>query len=141
MSSHSAINLIKLHEGLELKPYKCSAGKLTIGWGRNIEDNGISEGEADFLLRNDLMRVQGELSRAVPCFLKLSETRQAVLLDMCFNLGITRFLQFKMMLTALEMEEYEEAAKEMLDSKWAKQVGKRSVRLAEMMHGNRWPQA
>ena len=87
------------------------------------------------------MRVQGELSRAVPCFLKLSETRQAVLLDMCFNLGITRFLQFKMMLTALEMEEYEEAAKEMLDSKWAKQVGKRSVRLAEMMHGNRWPQA
>ena len=137
----NVVDLVTLHEGKERKVYRCTSGKLTIGVGRNLEDLGLSDKEINFLLRNDLNRVQLELMENVPCYKDLSDPRQAVLLDMCFNLGISRFLQFKMMLTALEMEEYEEAAKEMLDSKWARQVGKRSVRLAEMMHGNRWPQA
>jgi len=137
----NVVDLVTLHEGKKRKVYTCSAGKLSIGVGRNLEDLGLSDKEIDFLLRNDLTRVQRELVENIPCYKSLSAPRQAVLMDMCFNLGLSRFLQFRMMLTALEMEEYEEAAKEMLDSKWAKQVGKRSVRLAEMMHGNRWPQA
>ena len=137
----NVVDLVTLHEGKERKVYRCTSGKLTIGVGRNLEDLGLSDKEIDFLLRNDLNRVQLELMENVPCYKDLSDPRQAVLLDMCFNLGITRFLQFRMMLTALEMGEYAEAAKEMLDSKWARQVGNRSVRLAEMMHGNRWPQA
>jgi len=143
MSGRRLIDMLILHEGKRHHVYKCSEGYETIGCGRNISESGLglSDGEIDFLLRNDLMRVQSELAANVPCYEKLSEPRQAVLMDMCFNLGISRFLQFQKMLTALEMEEYAEAAKEMLDSKWARQVGKRSVRLAEMMHGDRWPQA
>ena len=138
MSDRRLIEMLILHEGKRNFVYKCSAGKLTVGVGRNLEDLGLSDGEIDFLLRNDLMRVQGELSRAVPCFLKLSETRQDVLMDMCFNLGISRLLQFQKMLTALEMGEYEEAAKEMLDSRWARQVGERATRLAKMMATDEW---
>jgi len=109
-----------------------------VGVGRNLEDLGLTDGEINFLLRNDLTRVQSELLNAVPCYHRLSEVRQCVLMDMCFNLGINRFMQFKMMLTALEMGEYKEAANEMLDSRWAKQVGQRANRLANMMATDEW---
>jgi len=138
MSDRRLIDMLVLHEGKRHHVYECSAGKLTVGVGRNLEDLGLSDGEIDFLLRNDLMRVQSELAMNVPCFLKLSETRQAVLMDMCFNLGISRFLQFQNMLTALEIGDYMEAATEMLDSRWAKQVGQRATRLANMMATDEW---
>ena len=138
MSDRRLIDMLVLHEGKRHHVYECSAGKLTVGVGRNLEDLGLSDGEIDFLLRNDLMRVQSELAMNVPCFLKLSETRQAVLMDMCFNLGISRFLQFQNMLTALEIGDYMEAATEMLDSRWAKQVGQRAARLANMMATDEW---
>jgi len=133
------VDLVTLHEGKERKVYKCTSGKLTIGVGRNLEDLGLSNKEIDFLLRNDLTRVQLELMENVPCYPSLSEPRQAVLMDMCFNLGINRFMKFQRMLTALEIGDYEESANEMLDSKWARQVGIRSARLAEMMRSNSWP--
>jgi len=138
MSDRRLIAMITMHEGKRHHVYECSSGKLTIGVGRNLEDLGLTDGEIDFLLRNDLMRVQSELAMNVPCFLKLSDVRQDVLIDMCFNLGISRFLQFQKMLTAVEMGEYEEAAKEMLDSRWAKQVGQRATRLANMMATDEW---
>ena len=138
MSDRRLIDMLVLHEGKRHHVYECSSGKLTVGVGRNLEDLGLSDGEIDFLLRNDLVRVQGELLHSVPCFSKLSETRQNVLIDMCFNLGISRFLQFKMMLTALEIGDYIEAAAEMLDSRWAKQVGERANRLAKMMATDEW---
>jgi len=138
MSDRRLINMITLHEGKRHHVYECSSGKLTIGVGRNLEDLGLTDGEIDFLLRNDLMRVQSELATNVPCFLKLSETRQDVLMDMCFNLGLGQFIKFQKMLTALEMGEYEEAAKEMLDSRWARQVGERATRLAKMMATDEW---
>jgi lysozyme len=138
MSGRRLIDMLILHEGKRHHVYECTSGKLTIGVGRNLEDLGLSDGEIDFLLRNDLMRVQSELAANVPCFLKLSETRQDVLMDMCFNLGISRLLQFKNMLTALEIGDYIEAAAEMLDSRWAKQVGERATRLAKMMATDEW---
>ena len=138
MSDRRLINMITLHEGKRHHVYECSSGKLTVGVGRNLEDLGLSDGEIDFLLRNDLMRVQSELAVNVPCFLNLSDVRQDVLMDMCFNLGISRFLQFKNMLTALEIGDYIEAAAEMLDSRWAKQVGERANRLAKMMATDEW---
>ena len=73
-----------LHEGLELKPYRCSAGYLTLAVGRNIEELGITEDEARYLLDNDILRVSKELDDNIPWWRDLSEVRQRVLLDLCF---------------------------------------------------------
>ena len=124
--------LIKKHEGLRLKPYKCTAGKLTIGYGRNIEDNGITESEAEMLLNNDIQNCYSECSK-LTCWNKLNEARQAVLVDMCFNLGISRLKGFKKMLAALEVGAYYRASAEMLDSKWAKDVKTRATKLAAII--------
>lgn len=122
-----------LHEGLKLEPYQCTAGKLTIGVGRNIEDIGITEDEARYLLDNDILRVCDELDRAVPWWRNLSDVRQRVMVDMVFNLGMSRFLQFKNFLAAVEAEDWDTAAEEMLDSRWASQVGQRANRLSQGM--------
>jgi lysozyme len=121
------------HEGLRLKPYQCSAGKLTIGIGRNIEDIGITEEEAMVLLGNDISRVVSELNQNIPAFANLNQIRQRVLVDMCFNLGISRLLKFRRMLAALDAGDFSKAADEMMDSRWARQVGKRADNLKQMM--------
>lgn len=120
-----------LHEGLRLKPYRCTENKLTIGVGRNIEERGITATEAMFLLKNDIEAVEKELSR-FSWFTKQDEIRRRVLIDMGF-MGVPRLLGFKKMIQALGADDYEKAAAEMLDSKWSRQVGGRAVRLAEMM--------
>lgn len=132
-------DLLVLHEGMRLKPYQCTAGKLTIGVGRNLEDMGISEPEARVLLQNDIDRTVEELTVAFDFYSKLTPVRKAVLIDMAFNLGLTRLMKFRKMIAALELEDYDTAAEEMLDSKWATDVGQRSKRLAKMMRTNQWP--
>lgn len=122
-----------IHEGLRLKPYKCTAGKLTIGIGRNIEDNGISKQEAYMMLDNDIARVEAELVSRYGWFSRLDAVRQGVVTDMVFNLGISRFSAFKKTIAAIESGNYRVAAKEMLDSLWAKQVGNRARVLAKQM--------
>ncbi|MGN7613057.1 glycoside hydrolase family protein [Magnetococcales bacterium HHB-1] len=121
------------HEGLRLKPYRCTAGKLTIGVGRNLDDNGISKAEALHLLGNDINRVIRELNSSFPWFETLDETRKRVLIDMSFNVGLTTLCRFKRMLRAIEAGNYSLAAKEMLDSRWARQVGQRATKLSRMM--------
>ena len=125
--------MLPRHEDIKLYPYRCPAGKLSIGCGRNIEDLGISRNEAIYLLDNDIRRVRLELEKAVPAYLSLSDRRQASLIDMCFNLGLSRFLQFKKMLAAIYARNYAKAADEMLSSGWAAQVGNRALTLANMM--------
>ena len=129
---------LKINEGVRYKPYKCTAGKLTIGVGRNIQQLGISEDESDYLLSNDIHRVQDELANNVNIYCDLSDARKAALIDMCFNLGIGRFKRFKKFLKALNDEMYLLASKEMLNSKWAKQVGNRAKRLAEQIRTGEW---
>jgi lysozyme len=121
------------HEGLRLKPYRCSAGKLTIGVGRNLEDVGLTEEEALLLLGNDISRVITELDQNIPAFSSLDEIRKRVLVDMGFNLGINRLMKFRRMLAALEAGDWSQAAVEMMDSRWARQVGSRAERLKLMM--------
>ena len=124
--------LIK-HEDLRLKPYRCTAGKLTLGVGRNLDDSGITKAEAMMMLRNDLTRTRLGLEKVFPGFLGLSRRRRMALIDMCFNLGLPRFLQFKKMLAAVVARDCSLAAEEMLSSAWAKQVGQRARTLATMM--------
>lgn len=124
---------IKRHEGLRLKPYVCTAGKLTIGFGRNLEDRGISEPEALQMLDADLAACVAELHRAIPGWQKHSPERQNVLVEMVYNLGMPRLLTFRKFLAALDQANYPQAAAEMLDSKWAQQVGQRAKTMAKQM--------
>lgn len=130
---------LKRQEGFELKPYKCTADKWSIGVGRNLEDNGISAEEAFVLLSNDLDRCERELDASFPWWRTMKKTRQSVFMNMLFNLGLPRFMGFKKMLAAAEVEDYDTAAKEMLDSRWAVQVGNRAEELALMMITGKWP--
>ena len=124
---------LKRDEDTKLKPYRCSANKLTIGTGRNIEDNGISQAESDFMLANDIARCVDECVKTLPFFCDLDDVRQEVILNMCFNMGIGRLLGFKDTFSAISRGDYEFAAVAMLDSKWAAQVGARATRLADAM--------
>jgi lysozyme len=119
-----------IDEGVKLKPYRCTAGKLTIGVGRNLDDVGITDAEAFGLLDNDINRVLGQCRSHLPWFNDAPEEVQQVLANMAFNLGIVGLLQFKTTLGLLQVAKYEDAAAAMLDSKWAKQVGARAERLA-----------
>lgn len=131
-------DMITLHEGFRSKPYKDSVGKLTIGIGRNIEDRGITRAEAEFLLSNDIKLSEAELQDRLPWFRDLSEVRQAVLVDMHFNMGWSTLSTFKNTLALIKSGQYEEASKAMLQSKWARQVGNRAVRLSTMMRTGEW---
>lgn len=126
------------HEGLELFPYKCTAEKLTIGVGRNLDDRGISEDEAKYLLENDIAIVERELLERQPMVSMLDSVRQRVLVDMGFNLGLPTLMKFQNMWDAIEDENWEEAAEQMLDSRWARQVGRRATRLADAMATGEW---
>ena len=132
MTMHSIEDQLILHEGLRLKPYRCTAGKLTIGVGRNLEDKGISHDEAMMLLRNDIAEVTAQLER-FDWFRALGPVRRKVLIDMAFNLGMGGLLGFQKMIEALERGDYERAADEMVNSRWYGQVGERGRRLERMM--------
>ena len=121
------------HEGLKLKPYKCTAGKLTIGVGRNLDDVGISKGEALHLLSQDILTAREELVRAFPWTMELDDVRFQTLINMAFNLGISRLSQFTKTMSLIRDGQYDVAATEMLDSRWAKQVGNRAIELSEQM--------
>lgn len=122
------------HEGLRLKPYRCTAGKLTIGIGRNLDDCGITQSEAYVMLINDIINCEKQLQAKIPdIYNGLDEVRKSVLLNMCFNLGINGLLGFKNTLELIKAGDWERAANNMLVSKWAKQVGRRAIELSELM--------
>lgn len=126
-------------EGLRLKPYKDTVGKLTIGVGRNLDDRGITQTEAMYLLDNDIHEAMTELTvRYAHWFPTLDPARQGALINMCINLGIKRLMGFKDTLAYFRDGNYERAAVEMLDSTWAEQVGDRALRLAEQVRTGRW---
>jgi lysozyme len=132
--------MLKLHEGVRLKPYTDTVGKLTIGVGRNLDDKGITQEEAEYLLSNDISAAWLSLVSRLECFSRLDTVRQAVLLDMAVNLGTDGLLRFRKTLVCVAGGKYEEAADEMLNSKWAEQVGARAKRLSWMMRSGIWPE-
>jgi lysozyme len=131
------VDQLKRDEGVRLKPYTDSVGKLTIGIGRNIQDVGITLDEAEYMLANDIARVGAEVRKYLPWTVRLDQIRLAVLHNMCF-MGIAKLLEFKKMLAAIEAGQWEQAAAELLDSKYAEQVGPRAHRLAEQIRTGEW---
>lgn len=123
---------IKHHEGYDDKPYICTAGKLTIGYGRNLQDNGISQDEAEYMLNNDFKRTEKDLLGCT-WYINAPPTVKDALFNMCFNLGLPRLLGFRRMIAALIEKDYTKAAMEALDSKWAVQVGDRAKDVALMI--------
>lgn len=126
-------SLLKQHEGLRLFPYDDTLGNLTIGYGRNLTSSGIRENEAEFMLEKDIDYFYQHLINTYSWFSQLDFVRQIVLIDMCFNLGVRGFAEFKEMIHCLEHCAHEAASIAMLDSKWAKQVPNRATVLASMM--------
>jgi len=116
-----------------LKPYVDTVGKMTIGYGRNLTDVGITTLEAEDMLEHDAVSALGELGFAFPWFAALDAVRQRALVNMCVNLGLPRLRGFHKMLAALQRGDYDTAAVELLDSRYARQVGARAVRLAQMI--------
>jgi lysozyme len=126
------IKELTVDEGMRKKPYKCTAGKTTIGIGRNLDDVGISQEEAEYLLRNDIKKAVEE-AKKFPWYEGLSPVRKRVIVNMIFNLGITRFKKFKKTIQYISVGDFQSASTEMLDSGWANQVGPRAKRLSKMM--------
>lgn len=128
---------IKFNEGLELKLYKCTAGKLSCGYGRNIENNGISKDEAELMLKNDIEVCKTALYGifGFETFLLMPDRCKTVLYDMIYNLGETRFKTFKKMVKAVKSKDFLEAAKQIKDSRYYNQVRNRAERNINLMKG------
>jgi len=138
--------MLKLHEGLRLKPYQCTAGRWTIGYGHNLEANNeaipvsITLEQAERYLDQDMASAERQCRSRLPlAFDALDDARKAVLIDMCFNLGINGLLGFKNTLAAIAAGKYTSAGANMMSSKWATQVKGRASRLSRMMACGTWP--
>lgn len=126
---------LHMHEGIKTKLYKDTAvpPRWTIGVGRNLSDVGLSQDEIDYLLNNDVKNVVSQLDRNFPWWSNLSDVRQRVMIDMCFNMGIKTLMTFKNTLKAIKDSNWQAAGMNMRTSLWAKEVGARATRLALMM--------
>lgn len=124
------VAMLTRHEGIRLRPYRDTVGKLTIGIGRNLDDVGISADEARLLCANDIERAQEGLDSALPWWRSLDAARQRALTDLAFNMGIAGLLTFQHTLACLAQGDYTEAARGLRESLWAKQVG--AVRVADI---------
>ena len=150
ISDDICIQRLSVNEGIVLKPYKCPAGKLTIGIGRNLDDNplnteefekighncrtqGITKDEAFYLCRNDLKKVKADLDKNLAWWRELNDDRQYVMIDLCFNLGINKLLKFQKTLDSIATGWYIKAGDQLMQSLYAKQVGKRAERNANCL--------
>ena len=131
---------LRIHEGVRSHFYRCTSGLATIGVGRCIEEGslGLSDDEIDYLLENDIKRCKQELI-AFSWFMDLDAVRQDAMVNLCFNLGFSRLSLFTNALAAMAEANYDRAAMEFLDSKWARQVGKRSKDVAHMIRTGEYP--
>ena len=135
------IEMLRAHESVETYAYTCSAGKITIGVGRNIDSGGglgLSDDEIDYLLANDVKRVNDELLGAFGWYKTLGTERKDAIMDMCFNMGLPRLMQFKKALAAMAKGDYVTASAEFLDSKWATQVGMRAVTITDIIESGEY---
>lgn len=133
MNEEKLVAQLSIDEGRRARIYTDTVGKVTGGVGRNLTDRPFSEDEIDLMLKNDIAIVESSLDRSLPWWREMSDARQNVLANMCFNMGINRLLGFTNTLATMRAGRYDAAALGMLDSQWARQVGARAIRLAAVM--------
>ena len=137
MSVNKASDLIRKHEGWADHVYRDSVGVLTCGIGHALhEGSQVPPSVVEAFFQQDM---RNTIDDYLLLKFQLDDVRRAVILNMLFNLGLNRFAKFKRLIKALRAEQWAECKKEMLDSIWADQVGKRATELAEMMHTGEWP--
>ena len=124
---------LKRHEGVRTMPYKCTANCLTTGVGHNLDTMPLTMRAIEVILEDDIEIAVKDLRRNLMFFDDLPGKVQEVLVNMAFNLGITRLMQFEKMLSAIADQRWDQAADEALDSRWARQVGNRSIELANVL--------
>lgn len=143
---------LEFHEGFRAKPYYCSAGKRTIGIGRNLEakpfteaerlvikdPENITKQEAFFLLENDINETVGLLNNMVRCFANLDDERKYALIDMGFQMGVSGVCKFKKMLAAMDAGDFEKASIECLNSEYSQQTPERAKRIARLIKKGEW---
>ena len=127
------LEMLKRHEGFKQFPYLCTAGKLTVGYGRNLDDVGLSEYEAEFLLLQDIKHATKRLTTIFPNFYDFTVNRQAALIDLMVNIGSRKFLLFRKMIIAIKNNDWQEAAEQLKDSKYYNQVPNRAEELKELL--------
>ena len=132
------IEQLKIHEGFRSNVYTCSGGKKTVGYGRNLQDIGISEEEAEMLLKNDIYEATNQLLNAFPFMATFSDVRISAMINFTFNVGIGTVRKFSNTIEYLKNEDWEAAADEMMDSKWAEQVGDRAIQITEQIRTGKW---
>lgn len=140
MSAEKAKKMLLIDEGLQLKPYRCTAGRLTIGYGHNLDDLGITQHIADELLKGDLetakktcRKIFGEI------FDGWSENRQLGWINLAFNLGYSRLIKFKNTIRAAQIEDWLEVENGLRQSLWFKQVKGRAERVIGMICHETFP--
>jgi len=146
MNRDRLVSQLTADEGKKLKPYRCTQGKLSIGVGRNLDDVGISDAEARYLLDNDIDRAIRGLDLNFPWWRNLDDVRQEILVNMMFNMGWDNpktpqregLSGFVNTLAAIRDGKYATAATGMRQSKWFRQVGDRAKRLADAMETGRF---
>jgi len=126
------VTWLKKDEGFKSHPYLDTRKIVTIGYGRNLDDNGISEEEAEYLLLNDIKKAKADLA-PFHWYINQPEHVQMALINMCFNMGLPRLLEFHEMIGYLEKNDYTRASQAALISEWAAEVGERSKEVAMMM--------
>lgn len=137
MNYQAIREMLIINEGMRLHPYKDTMGILTIGVGRNLDQIGLSKDEALTLLDNDINAAIAALDALLPWWRGMSEIRQQVLIDMCFNMGISKLAGFKLALAAMEAGNYDDAANQMQNSAWFNQVGGRGIRDVSLMRNGK----
>ena len=135
MISANLIDSIKMHEGFSQTVYRCPTGRLTLGYGRCVDPDepgtGITEEEAEILLKNDLVRFEAMTKDVLgDTWHVLDQVRREAIIEMCFNMGPGNLARFRMMLACLAEEDFEGAADQAIASRWADQVGHRADRIA-----------
>ena len=126
------VNELKRDEGFRGCVYTCTAGKLTVGYGHNLEAKAIPEPIAEKMLNSDIGDCLVSCER-FDWFYGLSDVRQRVIVNMVFNIGASGVERFAKMILAIVAGDYDKAADEMVNSRWYNQVGNRAVRLVDMM--------
>ena len=124
---------IKEHEGFRPDVYKCSEGFDTIGYGSAIKDMKMSEEIATMLLEERVAEIFGELERRADWVQSQPTEVQGVIIEMCYQIGISGFLRFRKTISLFKQRDFVGASVEMLDSLWAKQTPNRARRLSEIV--------
>ena len=128
------IEQLKADEGFSDTPYRCTANKLTIGYGKQVDFLNITQEEAEKWLKEDVGKIEKKLVNKFWWYMGCPEQVKIVVINMCYQLGVSGFSKFRKTIDLIAKKEYKKASIEMLDSRWATQTPNRAKRLSNRLN-------